>query len=54
VIFVAVLIGSGLLVYLALEGGGRNGTTEPTATTEGQATTPTGSPEAAARVQNKG
>jgi hypothetical protein len=54
VIFVAVLIGSGLLVYLALEGGGRNATTELPVVTQGQANTPTGSPEAVAKVQDKG
>lgn len=53
VIFVAVLVGSGLLVYIALErgGGGRIATTERPAATEG--TTPNGSTEAATKAQDR-
>jgi len=53
VIFVAVLIGSGLLVYIALERGGvvTGLNTEPAAT---QGTTPAGSVEPATKAQDKG
>src|SRR4029453_1976003 len=54
VIFVAVLLGSGLLVYVLLErsggGPGSGAVTEPVSTTEGQPGAPTGSPAAAARA----
>jgi hypothetical protein len=53
VIFVAVLIGSGLLVYLALErGSGEIATTATPATPQGQTTTPT-STEPATKAADK-
>ena len=54
VIFVAVLLGSGLLVYVLLErsgGPGSGAVTDPVSTTEGQPGAPTGSPGAAARAR---
>jgi hypothetical protein len=54
VIFVAVLLGSGLLVYVLLErsgGPGSGAVTDPVTTTEGQTGAPTGSPNATARVR---
>ena len=56
VIFVAVLIGSGLLVYVLLERGsapGRNALTDQPSTTEGPSNTATGSPEVSTKVQEK-
>lgn len=55
VIFVAVLLGSGLLVYVLLErsgGLGSGAVTDPVSTTQGQAGAPTGSPDAAAGAQD--
>ncbi|MGH9874226.1 MAG: DUF4956 domain-containing protein [Pyrinomonadaceae bacterium] len=52
--FVAVLLGSGLLIYVLLEragGPGRGAVTDPVSTTEGQPATPTGSPDAATRAR---
>ena len=54
VIFVAVLLGSGLLVYVLLErsgGPGSGAVTDPVATTEGQPVAPTGSPSPTARAR---
>jgi hypothetical protein len=52
VIFVAVLVGSGLLVYIALErGGGPTASTDLPAASEG--TTPTAATEAATKAQDK-
>lgn len=56
VIFIAVLLGSGLLVYLLLErSGGQGGSsvTDQASTTEIQPITPTGSPEASTKAQEK-
>src|SRR5678815_4800919 len=54
VIFVAVLLGSGLLVYVLLERSGGPGTsavTDPVSTPQEQTAAPTGSPNAAARAR---
>src|SRR5258705_2065864 len=54
VIFVAVFLGSGLLVYVLLERSGGPGTsavTDPVSTAQGQPGAPTGSPNAAARAR---
>ena len=54
VIFVAVLLGSGLLVYVLLERSGGPGTgavTDPVSTPQEQTGAPTGSPAAAARCE---
>ena len=54
VIFVAVLLGSGLLVYVLLErsgGPGSSAVTDPISTTQEQTGAPTGSPTAAARAR---
>ena len=54
VIFVAVLLGSGLLVYVLLQrsgGPGSGAVTDPVSTTEGQPGAPTGTPNAAARAR---
>ncbi len=54
VIFVAVLLGSGLLVYVLLERSGGPGTgavTDPVSTPQEQTGAPTGSPTAAARAR---
>jgi len=54
VIFVAVLLGSGLLVYVLLErsgGPGSGAVTDPVSTAQGQPGTPTGSPNAAAKAR---
>jgi len=55
VIFVAVLLGSGLLVYVLLEragGPGSGAVTDPASTTQGQPGAPTGSPDIAARARD--
>ena len=54
VIFVAVLLGSGLLVYVLLErsgGPGNSAVTDPVSTPQEQTGAPTGSPTAAARAR---
>jgi len=55
VIFVAVLLGSGLLVYVLLERSGGPGTsavTDPVSTNQEQGGAPTGSPAAATRARD--
>lgn len=57
VVFVAVLVGSGLLVYFLLDrsaGPGRNRATEPAATAAGQSAATSGSPSAPNRIPNEG
>ena len=54
-IFVAVLLGSGLLVYVLLErsgGPGSGAVTDPMSTTQGQPGTPTGSPDGVTRERD--
>ncbi|MGH9927609.1 MAG: hypothetical protein ACREA9_00125, partial [Pyrinomonadaceae bacterium] len=56
VIFVAVLLGSGLLVYILLERDGRPGRSaiaDAPSTTEGQSNTGTGSQEAVTKTPDK-
>ena len=56
VIFFAVLIGSGLLVYILLDRGGTSGRSalaDQPSTTEGQPGTATGSPEVSTKAQEK-
>jgi hypothetical protein len=56
-VFVAVLIGSGLLVYVVLEHGGNGAgrpVTEPAPTTANQASNPTASPSGSVTVQHNG